>query len=183
MDQVPLMIFQGESFDSHPDLKTFKSIFMDLFRGPPSQERVDLKGLQHVITFTSHMDPNTGKCQVFMRVYAIVLKKAQEGSTHLPRVELEEMGPRFDFAVQRVTYANAEMLRQATKVPKEVKPKKEKNIEHSEMGDKFGRIHMEKQDLNKLETRKMKGLKRVKKAAAIALASQLAQEQQETEEQ
>ncbi len=29
------------------------------------------------------------------------------------------------------------------------------------MGDKVGRIHLGKQDLSKLQTRKMKGLKRV----------------------
>lgn len=28
------------------------------------------------------------------------------------------------------------------------------------MGDQMGRIHMQKQDLSKLQTRKMKGLKR-----------------------
>ena len=34
-----------------------------------------------------------------------------------------------------------------------------KNVEVDTMGDKFGTIHMGKQELNKLQTRKMKGLK------------------------
>ena len=38
--------------------------------------------------------------------------------------------------------------------------KKVKNIEFDDIGDKFGRVHMGKQDLDKLQTRKMKGLKR-----------------------
>jgi ribosome production factor 2 len=35
-----------------------------------------------------------------------------------------------------------------------------KNIETDIIGDKVGRIHLGKQDLNDMQTRKMKGLKR-----------------------
>ncbi len=149
------MIFQGTHFDSLPELKTFKSIFLDLFRGEAEPSSVDLNGLEHVITFS-----NTGDQKVYMRVYKITLKKS---GTTLPRVELEEMGPRFDFCLKRVREASFELWKQATKVPKELKPKKEKNIEHDAMGDQYGRIHLQKQDLNKMETRKMKGLKLAKK--------------------
>ena len=38
--------------------------------------------------------------------------------------------------------------------------KQKKNIETDMMGDKLGRIHLGKQDLSELQTRKMKGLKR-----------------------
>jgi ribosome production factor 2 len=37
--------------------------------------------------------------------------------------------------------------------------KKRKNMEVDEMGDLRGRVHVTKQDLGKLQTRKMKGLK------------------------
>ena len=40
----------------------------------------------------------------------------------------------------------------------QAKPKK--NVETDLMGDKMGRIHLGRQDLNELQTRKMKGLKR-----------------------
>uniref|UniRef100_A0A2K6BUK9 Ribosome production factor 2 homolog n=1 Tax=Macaca nemestrina TaxID=9545 RepID=A0A2K6BUK9_MACNE len=39
-------------------------------------------------------------------------------------------------------------------------PKKKKNISHDTFGTTYGRIHMQKQDLSKLQTRKMKGLKK-----------------------
>lgn len=45
-----------------------------------------------------------------------------------------------------------------TQVPKAVKPKKVKNIEYDELGNKHGRIHMERQDFGKLQTRKVKGM-------------------------
>ena len=38
--------------------------------------------------------------------------------------------------------------------------KKKKNVEVDEMGDVRGRLHVAKQDLGKLQTRKMKGLKK-----------------------
>ena len=38
--------------------------------------------------------------------------------------------------------------------------KQEKNVETDTVGDKIGRIHLGRQDLNELQTRKMKGLKR-----------------------
>lgn len=40
--------------------------------------------------------------------------------------------------------------------------KKKKNISHDAFGTKFGRVHMQKQDLSKLRTRKMKGLRKRK---------------------
>ena len=44
-------------------------------------------------------------------------------------------------------------------------PKKKKNITHDAFGTKEGRIHMEKQDLSKLQLRKIKGLKRTSSEA------------------
>ena len=38
--------------------------------------------------------------------------------------------------------------------------KRKKNVETDIVGDKIGRIHLGKQDLSELQTRKMKGLKR-----------------------
>lgn len=41
-----------------------------------------------------------------------------------------------------------------------LQPKKKKNISHDVFGTTYGRIHMQKQDLSKLQTRKLKGLKK-----------------------
>lgn len=42
---------------------------------------------------------------------------------------------------------------------------KKKNIDRDVFGTKTGRIHMESQDLNSLQTRKMKALKRTKETS------------------
>ena len=84
----------------------------------------------------------------------------------MPRVELTPMGPSLDIRLRRHTAADPEMMKQALRRPKlrkqEVEKglgKRRKNMEVDEMGDLRGRIHVGKQDLGKLQTRKMKGLK------------------------
>jgi ribosome production factor 2 len=43
--------------------------------------------------------------------------------------------------------------------------KKKKNVEFNSLGDKLGRVHMDRQDFGQLQTRKMKALKRTAKEA------------------
>ncbi len=76
------------------------------------------------------------------------------------------MGPSIDFMMRRHLPADVDLLKQALKRPKIKKTdiekglgKKVKNKEVDEMGDLRGRVHIAKQDLNKLQMRKMKGLK------------------------
>jgi ribosome production factor 2 len=91
-----------------------------------------------------------------LRVYLIRTKRSGQ---RLPRVEVEEMGPRMDFRMGRVRQPDEAMLKEAMKKSKVGVEKTKKNIEVSAMGDKLGRIHLGKQDLKELQTRKMKGLK------------------------
>ena len=101
----------------------------------------------------------------------------------MPKVEVEEMGPRIDFRVGRQREADPDMWKEAMRKPKgqevrldsgyldairmltTVQAKTKKNIETDIVGDKMGRIHLGKQDLGQLQTRKMKGLKRSRDVA------------------
>ena len=76
------------------------------------------------------------------------------------------MGPHLDLVLRRHQEPDPELLKQALKSPKLKKTdvekglgKKKKNMEVDDMGDLRGRVHVGKQDLGKLQTRKMKGLK------------------------
>lgn len=69
-------------------------------------------------------------------------------------------GPSIDFKLRRTKLAADDLYKEACKVPKESKPGVKKNISRDAFGSKMGRIHMGKQDINKLQTRKMKGLKK-----------------------
>jgi ribosome production factor 2 len=158
LGQKPLFVFSGEQFEQREEYKTLRSLLLDFYRGETA-DKICLTGLEHVISITA--DPvREGK--IALRVYSVQLKKS---GTRVPRIELVEMGPSFDFTIDRVRLADPDVLKLAMRKPKELTVKKVKNIDRDEMGDKFGRIHVGKQDISKLQTRKMKGLKRRRSTA------------------
>ncbi|KAI7903862.1 Brix domain-containing protein [Cokeromyces recurvatus] len=125
----PLMVFNGERFDSEEKYKYIKNFFLDFFNGEETSA-INLAGLEHVISLTAVPDSE----RILLRTYSIQMKKSGLKTPHV---------------------WNA-----ACKKAKTAKAKKVKNIEVDEMGDKYGRIHLGKQDFNKIQTRKMKGLKK-----------------------
>lgn len=153
----PMLVFAGEAFQTDTEHKRLKSLFIDFFRGP-TVTAVRLAGLEHVLHFTA-LD---GK--IYMRSYKCMLKKS---GCRTPRMELEEMGPSFDFVLRRTHLASEQLSHLAHRQPRALKPKKKKNISHDAFGTKFGRVHMQKQDLSKLHTRKMKGLRK-RRGEAVA---------------
>lgn len=149
----PCLVFNGDLFDTHPDFIHTKNLMIDFFRGPILTQ-VSLKGLDHVISFTAS---ETGV--LYLRTYMIELRKS---GTRVPRVELQECGPSMDLSLRRTRYGQDDVRKQACRVPTQSKPKKVKNISHDTMHNTVGRIHMEKQDLDNLQIRKVKALKKRK---------------------
>jgi ribosome production factor 2 len=152
----PVVHFSGEAFETQFDYGRLKNLFLDFFQGPKI-DNVRLNGIESVISIVAH------EGVIRFRNYRIHLKKS---GTRLPRVELEEMGPRFDMRMRRNEFASEDLFKRSLKQPKELKPKKTKNIDKSALGTTFGRVHMERQDYGRLSTRSMKGLKN--KAAKVA---------------
>ncbi|KOS20531.1 Ribosome biogenesis protein RPF2 [Escovopsis weberi] len=162
----PMLLFAGAAFESPvPDEYTLaKSVLVDFFRGEPS-DRIDVEGLQHMVCVTAEDPATTGfgsggddaKPVIRLRVYAIQTRRSGQ---KLPRVEVEEIGPRMDLRVGRVREADQDMLKEAMKRPRGAEERTKKNISTDSMGDKLGRVHLGRQDLSQLQTRKMKGLKR-----------------------
>ncbi|KDR82061.1 hypothetical protein GALMADRAFT_90599 [Galerina marginata CBS 339.88] len=179
----PLMHFASELFDTHPRFVQLKSMLIDFFNGEQI-ESICLPGLEHVISITcgptpaalnnataiayasrptSGTEDTSNFPKVHLRTYTI---KLLGSGTRIPRVELTPMGPSLDLVLRRHHAADPELLKQAMKRPKLKKTdvekglgKKKKNMEVDEMGDLRGQVHVGKQDLGKLQTRKMKGLK------------------------
>ncbi|KAH9483523.1 Ribosome production factor 2-like protein [Psilocybe cubensis] len=183
----PLMHFASELFDTHPRFIQLKSMLIDFFNGEEI-ESICLPGIEHIISiscgptpdslnnatamaYASRPKPSSGAVvedtsnfpKVHIRTYTL---KLLASGTRIPRVELTPMGPSLDLVLRRHQPADAELLKQAMKRPKLKKSdiesglgKKKKNQEVDEMGDLRGRVHVGNQDLSKLQTRKMKGLK------------------------
>lgn len=142
----------------------FKSMLMSLFNGEEITE-IYLKGLEHVISVSCAPTPEGSDDlpRVHLRTYTTQLLAS---GTRIPKVELTPMGPSMDFVIRRHQEPDPELLKHAMRRPKMKKTdtekglgKKKKNLEVDEMGDLRGQIHVGKQDLNRLQTRKMKGLK------------------------
>lgn len=150
----PLILFNGDDFDLNETTSSMRSLLLDVFRGPDNAAALDLSGVDRVIVFTLQ-----GESKVMFRQYGVVLKKSSE--SRLPKVELEEAGPKFDMTVRRTHIASGDMMKEATKRPRDPAfVKKQKNVERNEMGDKKGRVHVGRQDLSGLALAKMKGLDR-----------------------
>lgn len=136
-------------------------MLIDLFRGETS-DKIDVEGLRYCVVVTAD-EPTTGtddpssKPVLRLRVYTIRTKRSGQ---KLPRVELEEHGPRMDFGLGRMQEPDEAMLKEAMRKAKTTEERTKKNISTDVMGDKIGRIHMGRLDLSELQTRKMKGLKR-----------------------
>lgn len=167
--------FASELFDTHPRFVQVKSMLLDFFNGEP-MEAVSLQGLGSVISVSLAPTPpnlnlenaeddttTTPLPMIHLRCYTVRLLAS---GVRTPRAELVPMGPSLDMTLRRHEAADEELLKRAMKQPKLKKQdiekglgKKEKNMEVDEMGDVRARIHVTKQNLDKLQTRKMKGLK------------------------
>jgi ribosome production factor 2 len=154
-------------------------MFISFFNGE-TIESICLPGIEHVISISLGPTPTnlttastdlssnipedpTSLPKIHVRSYIIKLKAS---GTRIPKVELAPMGPFLDLTLRRYQPPDPELLKQSLKRPKLKKQdvekglgRKKKNMEVDEMGDLRGRVHVGEQDLSKLQTRKMKGLK------------------------
>lgn len=127
---------------------------------------IRLQGLEHVISFTVTED-----MKILMRSYKIQLKKS---GLKTPRIELAEIGPSMDWEVRRTKIASEDLYKLAKKQPKQLKPLTKKNISSDGLGNTHGRIHVGRQEISKIQTRKVRALskswtekKAIKKAAKV----------------
>lgn len=146
----PCLLFAGELFEHNHEYKRIKSLLIDMFQRE-TVEAVRLQGLEHVLMFTAAED------RIYFRSYRIQMKKS---GSRIPRIELEEIGPSVDFRLRRTKISSDDLFKLACKRPKELKVKKVKNISKDTFGTQHGQIHIPKQNIDKLQTRKMKGLKK-----------------------
>lgn len=154
----PMFTFNGPEFDTHPVFQQIKSLFMDFFRGEETDLQ-DVAGLQYIIALSvgEIEDPNSLTLPTLhFRVYKL---KSYKSGLKIPRVEVDEIGPRFDFKIGRRVTPAPEVEKEAMSKPKQLEAKVKKNVSTDLLGDKVAKVHVGQQDLSKLQTRKMKGLK------------------------
>ncbi|XP_037939777.1 ribosome production factor 2 homolog [Teleopsis dalmanni] len=147
----PCLVFNGPKWNQTEELRRLRNLLIDTFQ----KDKVDairLQGIEHVMGFTC-----TDDMTIIMRSYKILLKKSGQKT---PRIELVEIGPGADFSIRRTKIASEDLYKQARKQPKEMRVTKKKNITRDELGNTHGRVHLGKQNVGKIQTRRVKGLKK-----------------------
>jgi len=160
----PMLVFSGTLFENPVgnEYTLAKSLLVDFLVGDSESDEVDVEGLQYVVAVGAEEAAGaadsgpSSRPALHLRVY---LMRTKRSGQKLPRVELDECGPRLDFRLGRMRDANQDMMRESLRRAKR-EEKTKKNISTDVVGDKVGRVHLGKQDLKDLQTRKMKGLKR-----------------------
>lgn len=87
------MLFSGTAWDSPVanEYTILKSILIDMFKGDTSSDKIDVEGLQYIVSVAADEPAGDGvKPTVHLRLYLLDTKRSGQ---RLPRIELEEMGP------------------------------------------------------------------------------------------
>jgi len=148
----PCVVFQGE-WEHDAEMQRLQNFLLDFFRGD-ELDKLALKGIDRVLYLA--LDTSTPSPRVLLRHYGVRFKRS---GTKVPNVELQEMGPRADLTVRRRRCASAELWRAALRQPKQLRARKRKNVETTTLGETTGRLHLERQDLDAMRTKRVKALR------------------------
>jgi ribosome production factor 2 len=155
----PLVVFQGGDWETGRDLPVLRNLFLDMFRGDSMGGDLSLSGVERTVSISA-VDG-----VIYLRQYMLDLKNA---GVRTPHVELNEVGPRMAFTMKRCAVADEDARQAASQQPR--KARAVKNVEKGFVGEKLGRLHLQRQDLGELErkTRLPKALRAPKRPAEEA---------------
>jgi ribosome production factor 2 len=179
----PLMLFVGDLWQQSLEHRNLQNLLTDFYRGDVI-DKVVVSGFDHLIVFMLAAEESSGTERVLLhqRTFFCKLKKNPEGSS-TPVPLLEPCGPDIDYSLRRTQWAPPELYRAAREQPKALKKKKTKNQTTNMFGERIGKLHLEKQDVDTMGGRKSKALRRADKISKAeekeALEQELGQEKEE----
>jgi len=153
----PILVFQGDLFETDLEFERLKIFFVDYFKLHDIEE-ANISDLRRVILISSGEDK-----EIKIRSYQT---EGEIKENSLKEIGLKEIGPSLNFKVRRIQLVNEEMWKMSMRQPKELKVKKEKNVENNGVEGKKGRVWMSKQNVNAISLKKYKkslGRKRFRK--------------------
>jgi ribosome production factor 2 len=178
----PLLLFCGDLWTNDGTYQKLQNFLIDFYRGDPVDKLV-ASGLDHLITFTVAEQPGDKPPLIHQRSYFLKLRKNPDGSK-VPLPYLTSCGPDMDFEVRRTQFAQSDLWKAALKQPAGSKARKVKNQSTNLFGETIGRLHLEKQSIDKMQGRKSKALRRAEKLEkeeeTAELESELQREQDES---
>eukprot|EP00977_Amphora_coffeiformis_P007075 scaffold1536_cov166-Amphora_coffeaeformis.AAC.9 len=184
----PMILFAGDLWEQQDDYRNLRSLLIDFYRGDVVDKLI-VSGLDHLLVFTLAAAPVSGTdtTQVLLhqRTYFCQLKKDSNSTTPLPY--LQNCGPDLDCRLGRKQWAEPDLYKAARELPAQLKRKKTKNQSTNLFGERIGRLHLSKQNVDQMGGRKVKALRRAEKAAAAeekeAVEKELAQEKQDLDQE
>ena len=150
----PILIFQGEQFETSDRHKRLKSLLIDLFKQRELQE-ANIQELKRVMVFTcrGELEP--------IEFRHLECDNITEATVSMQTVPFREVGPSFSLKLRRDKMAGADLFKEACKKPKVrnvEKKRADKNKFTTVLGEKKGKVFVQQQDLDTLNLRKYKGM-------------------------
>ncbi|KAJ1455374.1 hypothetical protein M885DRAFT_483645 [Pelagophyceae sp. CCMP2097] len=157
----PCLIFVGD-WDCDDKTKRLRNFMADFLRGADVGE-VNLAGLESVVQVSLTRPPPgapDAKDGVLVSVapFRLRLTKSASGEK-LPDVNLEPSGAAMKLALRRDHQPAFELFKASLRQPRELKPKKRKSVKTTALGDTLGTLHVERQDTDKIQSRKVRALR------------------------
>ena len=209
----PLLQFVGDLWQSDINLKRLQNLLVDFYRGDPVDSMVlsGLDHVMVFTAAEASSGGLEAHPLIHQRTYYMKLKKDPQGGK-APVPYLTPSGPDMDFKVRvdifcfvlflllflmcclmeffwyfvqirRTQFASPDLWKMAMKQPTVNKAKKKKNQTTNLFGETIGRLHLEKQDIDKRQGKKSKALrladKLEKSEEKAALENELGQEEDE----
>lgn len=159
----PMLAFLGDVWNIDSQYTDLRGFFVDFFKGKPVDKLV-LNGLDNIISFTAVKVEE--QVVIYMRSYFVKLKKNPDASSSTPLPFLVNSGPDIDFSLRRTQPPSSDLWKLAIKQPKEIRAKKVKNRSTNLFGETIGRLHIQKQDIDKLQGKRVKALRVAEKNEA-----------------
>ena len=165
-ESKPCILFDGPDWEHVPRLSELRSFLVDFFH-QRVVTAISPLGVDRVIVF-SCLDSDGASAAsggdvdanpiILMRHYGVTLRRSIEQTA--PYVELSDAGPHLELEIRRAHQPAPDLMKAAMVKPKATSatPRTVKNVSHSRLGGREGRLHVPKQDLRKMPTARMKGL-------------------------
>lgn len=159
----PLLLFQGDLWSHDATYGKLQNLLIDLYRGDPVEKLV-ASGVDHIIVVSVAQSNNSSESKpiIHQRTYFVKLKKNPNG-TRIPVPYLQSCGPDMDFQVRRTQFADSDLWKASLKQPHAAKKRAVKNQSTNIFGETVGRLHLERQHVDKMQGRKSKALRRAEK--------------------
>jgi len=137
----PLVIFQGDVFETDFEFARIKKFFFEFFKLYDITD-LNVSVLKRLVILSAAGDK-------IIKIRCFELNDFNEFSIK-EHMQMKETGPSFDLKVRRIKLANQDMYKLACRQPKEKSKYKSKNESTNVLGEKRGRVYMTSQDLNKM---------------------------------